>query len=148
MRPPRPVLITVAGVTVTGSLLLAPHSATADRRPPVREGAARDRGAASTPLSAARQALKAPVTALPSRLSLSGSSLRGYPREQLLAPDPENPADRSIKPGLIPYHAIAPRLNALQRLGDRVSVEVGTSSPPPSPRCARCGRSRSTSSPR
>ncbi|MFJ5267347.1 M14 family zinc carboxypeptidase [Streptomyces sp. NPDC088358] len=124
MRLPRPVLIAVAGVTVTGSLLLAPHTATADRRPPLREGSARDRGAAATPLNAARQALTTPVTVLPSGLSPSGSSLRGYPREQLLAPDPENPADKSIKLGLIPYHAIAPRLNALQRLGDRVSVEV------------------------
>ena len=42
----------------------------------------------------------------------------------MLTPDPENPADKSIKLGLTPYHAIAPKLNALQRLGDRVSVEV------------------------
>lgn len=35
-----------------------------------------------------------------------------------------NPADKSIKLGLAPYHSLAPRLNALQKLGDRVSVEV------------------------
>jgi hypothetical protein len=52
------------------------------------------------------------------------SDTRGYPREQVLSPDPVNPADKSIKLGLTPYHAIAPKLNELQRLGDRVSVEV------------------------
>ncbi|MDF3149736.1 M14 family zinc carboxypeptidase, partial [Streptomyces sp. T21Q-yed] len=49
---------------------------------------------------------------------------RGYPRRQVLTPDPENPADKSIKLGLTPYHGIAPKLNALQSSGDRVSVEV------------------------
>ena len=37
---------------------------------------------------------------------------------------PENPADKSIKLGLIPYHGIAPKLNALQAASDRVSAEV------------------------
>ncbi|MFF3582128.1 M14 family zinc carboxypeptidase [Streptomyces mirabilis] len=127
MRLPRPVLIATVLTAATGSLLLAPHSATADREPPVREGVGREGtdqspGAARFPANAARNALTSPV------IDLSDSHLaaprRGYPREQVLSPDPENPADKSIKLGLTPYHAIAPKLNALQRLGDRVSVEV------------------------
>jgi hypothetical protein len=49
---------------------------------------------------------------------------RGYPRQNQLGVYPENPDDRSIKLGLIPYHAIAPKLNALQKASDRVSAEV------------------------
>lgn len=122
MRLPRPVLIATVLTAATGSLLLAPPSATADREPPVREGTDQPTGAAGAPANAARNALTSPVT----DLSDSGlaAARRGYPREQVLSPDPENPADKSIKLGLTPYHAIAPKLNALQRLGDRVSVEV------------------------
>lgn len=116
MRLP-PVLIAAVLATTTGSLLLAPNSATADRKPPVREGSAPADSAARAPASAARNALAAPVTDL-------SAGTGGYPREQVLAPDPENPADKSIKLGLTPYHAIAPKLNELQGLGDRVSVEV------------------------
>jgi hypothetical protein len=49
---------------------------------------------------------------------------RGYPRENVLPVPPENPADASVKLGLIPHHAIAARLNAIQALGDRVSAQV------------------------
>jgi hypothetical protein len=49
---------------------------------------------------------------------------RGYPRRTTLPVFPANPADRSIKLGLTPYHDIAPKLNALQRRSDRVSAEV------------------------
>ncbi|WP_233358762.1 M14 family zinc carboxypeptidase [Thermomonospora amylolytica] len=49
---------------------------------------------------------------------------RGYPRRTTLAEPPENPSDASIRLGLTPYHAIAPKLNELQRRSDRVSVEV------------------------
>ncbi len=49
---------------------------------------------------------------------------RGYPRRSELRVYPENPDDKSIKLGLVPYHAIAPRLNALQNASDRVSAEV------------------------
>ncbi|ASO22890.1 hypothetical protein FHR81_005045 [Actinoalloteichus hoggarensis] len=49
---------------------------------------------------------------------------RGYPRQTQLRVYPEDPSDRSIKLGLIPYHALAPRLNELQADSDRVSVEV------------------------
>jgi hypothetical protein len=47
----------------------------------------------------------------------------GYPRHTRLRVYPEDPTDKSIKLGLTPYHAIAPKLNELQR-SDRVSVEV------------------------
>ncbi|MFJ2826551.1 M14 family zinc carboxypeptidase [Streptomyces sp. NPDC087263] len=119
MRLPRPVLTVTVIATATGSLLLAPHSATADRNPPVREGSAQAQGsgAARNSASAALNALATPVT------DLSGAPA-GYPREQVLTPDPVNPADKSIKLGLTPYHAIAPKLNSLQELGNRVSVEV------------------------
>ncbi|MEX1657521.1 M14 family zinc carboxypeptidase [Streptomyces pseudovenezuelae] len=110
--PARPVLL----IALTSALLLAPNSATADPEPPVRESA-RDQGPARAPESAARRSLTAPATSFT-------DTTRGYPREQVLTPDPANPADRSLKLGLVPYHAIATRLNALQRLGDRVSVEV------------------------
>jgi hypothetical protein len=49
---------------------------------------------------------------------------QGYPRQHELRVHPENSDDRSIKLGLVPYHAIAPRLNALQDASDRVSAEV------------------------
>ncbi|RZS37105.1 zinc carboxypeptidase [Herbihabitans rhizosphaerae] len=48
----------------------------------------------------------------------------GYPRQTELRVYPEDPADKSIKLGLYPYHGLAPKLNALQNAGDRVSVEV------------------------
>lgn len=125
MRPPRPgprsALFSVAAVTVTaGSLLVAPHPAGADPKPPVREGSALSPGAAQAPASATLRALTQPVA----DLADTAGAGRGYPREQVLSPDPENPADKSLKLGLTPYHAIAPKLNALQRLGDRVSVEI------------------------
>jgi murein tripeptide amidase MpaA len=47
----------------------------------------------------------------------------GYPRHTQLRVYPEDRTDKSIKLGLTPYHAIAPKLNELQR-SDRVSVEV------------------------
>ncbi|GLW08665.1 hypothetical protein Misp01_37950 [Microtetraspora sp. NBRC 13810] len=49
---------------------------------------------------------------------------RGYPRQVRLPVPPVEPADRSIKLGLMPYHGIAGRLNDLQRRSDRISVEV------------------------
>ncbi|WOX09424.1 M14 family zinc carboxypeptidase [Streptomyces sp. N50] len=125
--PPRPVLITaVALTTAAGSLLLQPRPADATPRPvprrgsapdpAVREGSGPDRYAGRAPVTAARRALTATVPRTDPRL--------GYPRRQRLSPDPANPADTSLKLGLTPYHALAPRLNSLQRLGDRVSAEV------------------------
>lgn len=114
--PARPALIVTLALATAGSLLLAPGAAGADPKPVTREGSAVDGSAARAPASAARRALTADV---PAR-----TTTRAYPRRQMLSPDPENPGDTSVKLGLTPYHAIAPKLNALQRLGDRVSVEV------------------------
>ncbi|MFF0061688.1 M14 family zinc carboxypeptidase [Streptomyces sp. NPDC005279] len=118
MGLPRPVLIATA--VLAGAVLLAPGAATAapgrDGPHPVREGGGRDTAVAKAPISAAANALG---TATP-KLTKSG----GYPRRTVLDPPPVNPADKSIKLGLAPYHSLAPRLNALQKLGDRVSVEV------------------------
>ncbi|SEG80150.1 Zinc carboxypeptidase [Thermomonospora echinospora] len=49
---------------------------------------------------------------------------RGYPRRTTLAEPAENTSDAAIKLGLTPYHAIAPKLNELQKRSDRISVEV------------------------
>ncbi|QNP72920.1 peptidase M28 [Streptomyces roseirectus] len=114
--PARPLLITALALTATGSLLLTPHTATAENEPLTREREFTAE-AADSPASAASRALTAPAPDL-------ASDTRGYPRRQVLAPDPVNPGDKSVKLGLTPYHAIAPKLNSLQRLGDRVSVEV------------------------
>ncbi|BCB75964.1 M14 family zinc carboxypeptidase [Phytohabitans flavus] len=48
----------------------------------------------------------------------------GYPKQTKLRVYPEDPTDRAIKLGLVPYHGIAPALNDLQARSDRVSVEV------------------------
>ncbi|MFG1669870.1 M14 family zinc carboxypeptidase [Streptomyces sp. Y7] len=126
--PARPVPITALVLATAGALLLTPHTAVAEPRPPVHREAAPDTNAARTPLSAALRALAGGTNAESAAESASaavlGDDSRGYPRRQVLSPDPENPADKSVKLGLTPYHAIAPRLNALQALGDRVSVEV------------------------
>ncbi|MFK4222416.1 M14 family zinc carboxypeptidase [Streptomyces sp. NPDC019890] len=121
MGIPRPVLAVTAALA--GALLLAPGPATAvpgapgrDGPHPVREGGGRDTTAARAPLSATADALRGATP----QLTKSG----GYPRRTVLDAPPVNPADKSIKLGLAPYHSLAPRLNALQKLGDRVSVEV------------------------
>ncbi|MGA4848673.1 M14 family zinc carboxypeptidase [Streptomyces sp. G5(2025)] len=122
-RPSRPVLLTTAATA--GALVLtalAPGSATADPtpRPVTREGSPlSDDRAAKAPEAAAERALGSALTP-----GLTGDRGRGYPREQKLPAPPENPADKSIKLGLTPYHGIAPKLNELQRIGERVSVEV------------------------
>ncbi|WP_337661744.1 hypothetical protein [Actinoalloteichus sp. AHMU CJ021] len=56
--------------------------------------------------------------------SFSESDERGYPRRTQLRIYPDDPTDRSVKLGLVPYHELAPRLNDLQAESDRVSVEV------------------------
>ncbi|MEU1103452.1 M14 family zinc carboxypeptidase [Streptomyces tibetensis] len=114
--PARPALIAALALAAAGSLLLAPGPAGADPLPVTREGSAVDDRAARAPASAARRALTADAS--------PAAPTRSYPRRLALAPDPENPGDKSLKLGLTPYHAIAPKLNALQRLGDRVSVQV------------------------
>ncbi|MFC3893725.1 M14 family zinc carboxypeptidase [Lentzea rhizosphaerae] len=49
---------------------------------------------------------------------------QGYPRRTALRTYPENPADKTIKLNLAPYHSLAPKLNALQQKSNRISVEV------------------------
>ncbi|MEU5898320.1 M14 family zinc carboxypeptidase [Streptomyces venezuelae] len=124
-RPFRPVPLTVtAAVGALVLTALAPGSATADPtpRPVTREGSplGADR-AATTPEAAAERALRDASSAAQ---GLGTDNGRGYPRERKLDVPPANPADKSIKLGLTPYHGIAPKLNALQRVGDRVSVEI------------------------
>ncbi|WP_030777966.1 M14 family zinc carboxypeptidase [Streptomyces sp. NRRL S-920] len=122
-RPSRPVLLTTAATA--GALVLSalvPGSATADPtpRPVTREGSPLGDGrAAMTPEAAAERALgSAPAP------GLTDERGRGYPRERKLTVPAENSTDKSIKLGLTPYHGIAPKLNELQRVGDRVSVEI------------------------
>lgn len=124
-RLSRPVPLTVtAAVGALVLTALAPGSATADPtpRPVTREGSplGADR-AARAPEAAAERALGDASSPAP---GLGGDSGRGYPRERKLDVPPVDPADKSIKLGLTPYHGIAPKLNALQRVGDRVSVEI------------------------
>ncbi|WP_217206137.1 M14 family zinc carboxypeptidase [Streptomyces sp. AC550_RSS872] len=121
--PARPVPLIALAVTTAGSLLLGPNAAAAEPRPPVHREAALDQQVARAPLSAAQRALTG-AGAAPQAEAALGDDGRGYPRRQVLGPDPVNPADKSLKLGLTPYHALAPKLNALQALGDRVSVEV------------------------
>ena len=59
----------------------------------------------------------------------AAAAFAGYPQQNVLPVWPENPNDASIPIGVTPYHAIAPKLNALQAASDRVSARVaGTSS--------------------
>ncbi|MFD9865366.1 M14 family zinc carboxypeptidase [Streptomyces alboflavus] len=122
-RPSRPVLLTASAAA--GTLLftvLPPSGASADPapRPVIRHEA---------PLDSPDRAARAPESAADRALDDSAGAARtgagrGYPRERKLAAVPKNPADKSIKLGLTPYHAIAPRLNKIQGIGDRVSVEI------------------------
>ncbi|MFE6621243.1 M14 family zinc carboxypeptidase [Streptomyces sp. NPDC057740] len=119
--PARPVPLFALAVTTAGSLLLGPNAGAAEPRPPVHREAALDQQVARAPLGAAQRALTAAGAGAEAALGDDG---RGYPRRQVLSADPVNPGDKSIKLGLTPYHGLAPKLNALQALGDRVSVEV------------------------
>ncbi|MFJ1599793.1 M14 family zinc carboxypeptidase [Streptomyces sp. NPDC088261] len=127
MRIPRPALITTAALT--GALLLAPPAASA-----VPGDGGRANGRAEGPHHVRESGREtapgaAPATrtsGLPSALTGPAASRpeAGYPRRTVLDAPPVDPADKSVKLGLAPYHSLAPRLNALQKLGDRVSVEV------------------------
>ncbi|WP_431900485.1 M14 family zinc carboxypeptidase [Nonomuraea sp. bgisy101] len=103
-------------------LLLPSGTASADPTPPVRDfgnGADRNEEAAGVAESKAKT-----LRELAPELSWHSDHGRGYPRRTTLPIPPENPADASIKLGLIPHHAIAAKLNQLQAVGDRVSAEV------------------------
>ncbi|MGW4028142.1 M14 family zinc carboxypeptidase [Streptomyces sp. NPDC004838] len=128
MGIPRPVLVTTAALAA--AVLLAPVPAVAlpgqpggpaaapgrGNPDPVRDEGPTDSALSKSPLSSARNALE--------RHAPSSHRTDGYPRRTALKAPPVNEADKSIKLGLIPYHSIAPRLNELQQLGSRVSVEV------------------------
>ncbi|MET8150455.1 M14 family zinc carboxypeptidase [Actinoplanes sp. NPDC049668] len=86
-------------------------------------GAERNEVAATTAEASAAAARSAPLGAPPDS-RWTPPPRRGYPRQTELRVYPDNPADKSIKLGLVPYHGIAPRLNALQAASDRVSAEV------------------------
>jgi len=102
---------------------------------PVRDGetyAERDAEAATDVLGGAAAQRAAAQAGTDAAAAQAGASTvlgqqwreRGYPRQQQLRVFPENPTDRAIKLGLLPYHAVAPKLNALQAASNRVSVEV------------------------
>ncbi|NRQ35788.1 peptidase M28 [Nonomuraea sp. NN258] len=102
----------------------APAPSTPTPTGPVRDfgnGPERNEEAAGLPEQA--QALRA-IPPADERQSFFHDRDRGYPRQNRLPVPAENPADASIKLGLVPYHAIAPKLNDLQRRSDRVSAEI------------------------
>ncbi|NHC44262.1 M14 family zinc carboxypeptidase [Motilibacter aurantiacus] len=84
----------------------------------------------TTPLLAALvavpSAVPASATALPEVPSrtIGYDEIQAYPRENVLPVWPVDADDASIAIGVVPYHEIAPRLNALQAAGDRVSAGV------------------------
>jgi hypothetical protein len=112
-----------AAALLAAGLIATPGSAAPGNAdtPTTREfgnGPERNEIAATIPEAAGASTLLAtPATSKP-------KTHQGYPRQNDLREYPENPADKSIKLGLIPYHAIAPRLNDLQDASDRVSAEV------------------------
>jgi hypothetical protein len=116
----RRVLLALATVALAVTSVTAPQ-ASADPRIPTKtdrepgNGPERNEVAATDPVAARRVA--------PAGENKAGVR-HGYPRQTELRVYPEDPTDKSIKLGLTPYHAIAPRLNALQDRSNRVSVEV------------------------
>jgi hypothetical protein len=111
------VALATAALAVT-SITATPAAAAPDRTVPhdFGNGPERNEVAATDPGVSARRAGPAGENKVGAKL--------GYPRRTELRVYPEDLTDKSIKLGLTPYHAIAPRLNALQSRGDRVSVEV------------------------
>ncbi|MEO3973285.1 M14 family zinc carboxypeptidase [Streptomyces sp. CAU 1734] len=124
----RPALVATA--TLTAAVLLAPVQATAvptlTGKPspgsagpdPVRERGSSDSALAKSRLSGV------PAGLLGQRSTPSLIKSSAFPRRTALKVPPVNTADKSIKLGLVPYHSLAPRLNALQKVSDRVSVEI------------------------
>jgi len=110
-----------AAVLLTAGLFAAPAHAGPDDQPSTRDfgnGSERNATAATAPEAAAATALRAaPETRwAPAR--------QGYPHQHDLYEYPVNPADKSIKLGLIPSHDIARKLTDLQEASARVSAEV------------------------
>ncbi len=110
--------LSLLATSVAAGLALGATPASAAAAP------SQDRGREVTGNGPERNAVAA--TAAPARRGGAARAARdlAYPRRTTLAVPPVNEADASIKLGLLPYHALAPRLNALQAESDRVSVEV------------------------
>jgi hypothetical protein len=120
---------TLAGVgaaLLATALLANPASAAPGDTPSTRDfGNGPERNEIAAIDSSAIDALSTRV--LSAERPAAGWSLktrRGFPRQNRLPVWPVNPEDRSIRLGLVPYHSIAPRLNALQAASDRVSAEI------------------------
>ncbi|MFG1703112.1 M14 family zinc carboxypeptidase [Nonomuraea sp. M3C6] len=122
MRLPTALL----SLAVSAALLVIPQHAVADPvpapAPPVRDfgnGPERNEVAAGVPEQA--ETLRA---ATGEQQVYGRSRDRGYPRQTKLPIPAENPADPSIRRGLVPYHGIAPKLNELQKRSNRISAEI------------------------
>ncbi|MEV1285588.1 M14 family zinc carboxypeptidase [Micromonospora sp. NPDC049679] len=135
---PARVARVLAGAMVM-SAALAAGPAIAAPPTPAPGGASREpgngpdrNGVAATDPSPRTLARAENVPGTPGRPPLTGAAPRpgrpgaqeGYPRQTSLRIFPAIPDDKAIKLGLMPYHGIAPALNALQARSDRVSVEV------------------------
>ncbi|GAA1042016.1 M14 family zinc carboxypeptidase [Virgisporangium ochraceum] len=125
----RTAVAVLATVATVGTLGAVAGPASADPPAPGAAGATRDFGngperndVAATDVTGGVAARAAGADASP--LNSDTWRQRGYPRQQVLRTFPENPADSAIKLGLLPYHGVAPKLNALQAASNRVSVEV------------------------
>jgi hypothetical protein len=108
------VAFTAAALAVT-SITITPAVADPDGHRDFGNGPERNEVAATDPLAARR--------AGPTGENKTGVR-QGYPRQTELRVYPEDLTDKTIKLGLTPYHAIAPKLNELQDRSNRVSVEV------------------------
>ncbi|GAB2685318.1 M14 family zinc carboxypeptidase [Thalassiella azotivora] len=126
-RPSRRPLVRAALGLALGAALVAPAAAgTAAPAPP---GQSPRQPVREAPANGPERSAVAATTADP---DAGGERRRpsdlAYPRQQVLPEPPVDPTDASLRLGLVPYHELAPRLNALQAASDRVSVEViGTS---------------------
>ncbi|GHH33662.1 M14 family zinc carboxypeptidase [Streptomyces candidus] len=123
---PRPVLVATAALA-GAALLLPAASAQAAPEPAGRDRPApHERAGASAELRApaARSGEGPAARALGDAGVRHGSRTDGFPRHTRLKEPAPDSADKSIKLGLTPYHAIAPKLNRLQKQSDRISVEL------------------------
>ncbi|MBR8744925.1 M14 family zinc carboxypeptidase [Nocardiopsis sp. MG754419] len=109
-------LVGVTAVLVAIGLATATAPALAEPREEAN-GAERNETAAGTEALTA-----APLAAPPAAPGVEADA--AYPRRNDLPVPPEDPDDRSVKLGLVPYHDIAPTLNDLQQTSDRVSAEI------------------------
>jgi Zinc carboxypeptidase len=123
----RRTLTLLTAVVVVVTSLTAPAGAAPE--PPAAPDAAHERDRTEAPANGADRNEVAATGALAARTAVATGentvrTHQGYPRQTKLRVYPADPSDKSIKLGLTPYHAIAPRLNDLQARSDRVSVEI------------------------